>query len=38
VLAVEGVTPDALFTGSFVRAFGERLADWQKNGGQVVFT
>lgn len=38
VMRVEGMSPDALFTGKFVRGFAERLAEHQKDGGTVLFS
>lgn len=37
LLTVEGVSPDALFSGRTVRALAERLAEHQRDGGTVVF-
>src|SRR5690606_24186815 len=37
LLTVEGVSPDALFSGRTVRALAERLAEHQRDGGAVVF-
>jgi hypothetical protein len=37
VLTVEGVSPDSLFSGRTVRALAERLAEHQRDGGEVVF-
>jgi hypothetical protein len=36
-LFVSGISSDQLFTGDMVRGLAERLVDFQKNGGQVVF-
>lgn len=36
-LAVEGVSPDSLFSGRMVRELAERLQDHVKDGGEVVF-
>lgn len=35
-LIVSGISPDALFTGSNMRDFAEKLLDFQRQGGQVV--
>jgi hypothetical protein len=37
LLTVEGVSPDALFSGRTVRALAERLAEHQRDGGTVAF-
>jgi hypothetical protein len=37
LLTVEGVSPDALFSGRTVRALAERLAEHQRDGGSVQF-
>jgi hypothetical protein len=37
LLTVEGISPDALFSGRTVRALAERLAEHQRDGGTVVF-
>jgi hypothetical protein len=37
LLTVEGVSPDALFSGRTVRALAERLAEHQRDGGTVQF-
>lgn len=37
LLTVEGVSPDALFSGRAVRALAERLAEHQRDGGTVQF-
>lgn len=37
LLTVEGVSPDSLFSGRTVRALAERLAEHQRDGGEVVF-
>lgn len=37
LLTVEGVSPDALFSGRTVRALAERLAEHQRDGGEVAF-
>lgn len=37
LLTVEGVSPDALFSGRTVRALAERLAEHQRDGGAVQF-
>src|SRR5690606_24152180 len=36
-IAIEGVSPDALFTGRAVRQLAERLNEHIKDGGEVVF-
>lgn len=36
-LTVHGIQPNALFTGNTVRAFAEKLRDYQADGGKVVF-
>lgn len=36
VLRVEGLEPDALFSGSFVQGFAKRLVDFQEDGGKVI--
>jgi hypothetical protein len=36
-LTVSGISDDALFTGSRVRALAEQLLEYQRDGGQVVF-
>lgn len=37
LLTVEGISPDALFSGRTVRALAERLAEHQRDGGTVQF-
>ena len=36
-LFIQGIAPDALFTGSQLRQLGERLSEFLKDGGQITF-
>src|SRR5690606_3920517 len=36
-LFIQGIQPDALFTGAQMRQLGERLSEFLKDGGQITF-
>jgi hypothetical protein len=36
-LMIQGISPDALFSGSMVRQLMEQVQEWQRDGGKVVF-
>lgn len=37
VLSVQGISPDSLFSGDAVRSLAQRLLDYQRDGGRIVF-